>query len=69
MGYVKGCEYENCGLCRFWKKLYDELETDMQETHWGECHRNPPTTDGHLTYFPTTKAQEWCGEFKKGKRK
>lgn len=69
MGHVKDSECENCGLCRFWKKTYDVLETDMQETHWGECHRNPPVPFGKETYFPTTKSTNWCGEFKTHKSK
>ena len=58
-----------CSECCFWdENEYRGMSSIDEELITGECHRNPPTTDGHLTYFPTTKAQEWCGEFKKGKR-
>lgn len=44
---------ETCRKCRFW---------DIT----GECRRNAPTlvcSDG-LAIFPTTRENDWCGEFR-----
>ena len=64
------CKQENCGRCVFWKENeYRGMASVTEELIIGECHRNPPSTDGHLTFFPTTKSKQWCGEFKKGTKK
>ena len=60
---------ECCKECIFWNEnQYRGMASINEELITGECHRNPPSTDGHLTFFPTTKAQDWCGECKLPKK-
>lgn len=52
-----------CGQCMYWK------QTEGEE---GACRRQPPQEISFevddevkfVTRFPTTSADEWCGEFK-----
>lgn len=32
----------------------------------GECHCFPPSRNGHLTQFPETTEDNWCGLFSEG---
>lgn len=41
-----------CGKCVYWS---GELS---------ECRRYPPKFVGNVSMFPTTVAEDWCGEFK-----
>lgn len=54
----------SCDQCRFWEVVVNNR---------GDCHRFPPTTVAYETkdrevffddFLPTTKSDEWCGEFK-----
>jgi hypothetical protein len=53
---------ETCSKCAYW---------NSQEASEGECRRQPPQaiifkvndTVTYETRFPTTKAEDWCGEF------
>lgn len=55
---------KNCGKCLFWQELPHNLYQQDIAYIEGECHRMPPETDSHLSYFPKTKGAQWCGEFK-----
>ena len=57
-------EEEKCERCRFWCNRKRWIDENFKEQFDGECHRNPPITNGHLSYFPRTASNEWCGEFK-----
>ena len=58
-------EKDCCKTCAFWKEnQWRGMASVSEELITGECHRNPPSTDGHLTFFPTTKSTDWCGEHK-----
>jgi len=49
----------DCFSCRFWER-YRKLESE-DERQLGSCRiRAPQSTRG----FPTTDAEDWCGEFK-----
>lgn len=58
---------KNCGSCSFWRNKHQWLSEDMTTKTSGECHRMPPTTDGHLSSFPKTDSGTWCGEYKTAK--
>lgn len=53
---------EACSKCEYWNKA---------ESDQGECRRQPPQAVTFKvndevkfeTRFPTTKAEDWCGEF------
>lgn len=63
---------ECCAKCIYWKEnQHRGMVSLSEELITGQCHRNPPSTDGHLSFFPETKSSEWCGECKiatKGKK-
>lgn len=66
----KDNETDCCGNCYYWLEKTRWMESETKEVIAGECHRFPPTTDGHQNVFPQTKSDVWCGEHKKkGKRK
>ncbi|MEM1442540.1 MAG: hypothetical protein AAGF67_09370 [Verrucomicrobiota bacterium] len=56
---------ESCSACAYWK---------AGESNEGACRRQPPQSisfevDDEVkfeTRFPTTSADDWCGEFKAG---
>lgn len=61
----KLCNKDCCKTCAYWKEnQWHGMASVSEELITGECHRKPPSTDGHLTFFPTTKSSEWCGEHK-----
>ena len=49
---------ERCGLCRFWKLMFDDNEQ-------GQCRRFPPANDANVMRYPVTYNDEWCGEFQR----
>ena len=55
---------ECCENCKFWKNKHTWMETEDRQISDAECHRNPPSTNGHDTYFPRVFSNNWCGEFK-----
>lgn len=61
-------EQDCCKTCAYWKENpHRGMMTIEEELIIGECHRNPPSTNGHLSFFPSTKSTTWCGEHKEGK--
>ena len=58
-------EDEKCEKCAFWRNPHRWIDEYMVTWCDGECHRNPPSTNGHLSYFPRTQSGNWCGEFKR----
>jgi hypothetical protein len=45
----------HCEDCRFWER--------SQFGPGGTCHRYPPTRSGAIVTWPSTDADDWCGEF------
>ncbi len=49
-----------CRTCRFWDR------SEFSQTQ-GDCRAHPPvvllTEDRIIEYWPTTKAEDWCGEW------
>lgn len=65
LNMCKNNETDCCKTCAFWKEYqWHGMASVSEELVTGECHRNPPSTDGHRNFFPTTKSTEWCGEHK-----
>ena len=56
---------ECCENCHFWRNKYSWLMSETETITMAECHRLPPCTNGHDTYFPKVKSDNWCGEFKR----
>ncbi len=57
-----------CKNCAHWvENPHHGMASITEELITGECRRNPPSTNGHLSYFPTTKSTTWCGEWKEKK--
>lgn len=54
-----------CGKCCFWRNRRSVMVGENAMKEYGECRRNPPSTNGHEVYFPRTEASVWCGEFRK----
>jgi len=52
----------SCGTCDFWHCDYDAPVPDTP----GQCRWRPPAFNGPGSYaqFPTTKASDWCGQYK-----
>jgi len=58
---------ECCKKCRFWKiNDHTDFVTIENEIFKGECHCYPPNKNGHLTQFPETTEDNWCGQFSNG---
>lgn len=55
---------ECCENCQFWRNKFSWMDEKLQTVHAAECHRNPPCTNGHDTYFPKVRSDNWCGEFR-----
>ncbi len=52
-----------CQNCRFWD-LASAEKVDGVIT--GICRRNPPIVfDDDISHFPDSRANDWCGEFRK----
>ena len=46
---------ERCDCCRWWEAANPDE---------GTCHRHAPRpAEPHMTNWPKTPADEWCGEF------
>ena len=56
---------ECCGICLFWRNKFSWMDDNCKTVYAAECHRLPPSTNGHDTYFPKVKSDNWCGEFKR----
>jgi len=57
-----------CRNCAFWdENPHRGMISVDEELVMGDCHRKPPSTDGHLSFYPTTKSSDWCGEHKYAK--
>ena len=54
-----------CDHCFFWCNQRRWIDENLKEQRDGECHRKPPTTNGHVSYFPRVRSNNWCGEFKR----
>ena len=57
-------EDQRCEKCAFWRFPNRWIDVDQKVYLDGECHKNPPATNGHVSYFPVTRSTTWCGEFK-----
>ena len=53
-----------CENCVFWRNKFSWMESETQRIYAAECHRLPPSTNGHDTFFPKVKSTNWCGEHK-----
>jgi len=52
---------ESCEHCRFWRQLLTEPDNE------GECRYSPPTiTPEGRGAWPTTTANQWCGNYEEG---
>ena len=60
MGKVVEC----CGNCKYWRNKRSWMESETEQVTEAECHRNPPSSNGHDTYFPRVLSNNWCGEHK-----
>lgn len=52
----------HCADCRFWqkhKKVTKNIPGETGDVWLGTCRRFPPHT-----YWPGTREDDWCGEFK-----
>ena len=59
-----------CKNCAFWNENpHRGMISVKEELITGDCHRNPPSTDGHLSFYPNTKSTDWCGEHKQASSK
>ncbi len=57
-------EDQSCGLCRFWVPIWKlESGREKKRSTQGACHRHAPHSSALTLSWPTTKADEWCGEF------
>ena len=60
-----------CKSCTYWwpfeaKRLVKRVEVDRAGATKGECRKNAiVVTALQGDVFPTSKAEQWCGEFKK----
>lgn len=53
----------SCVSCRHWSRIRETPDGD-----YGDCHRFPPRimevlVDRYLTAHPTTRWNDWCGEW------
>ena len=65
----KSDDKDCCKTCAYWaENPHRGMLTVSEELITGECLRYPPSTNGHDTFFPTTKSSDWCGEHKKSER-
>lgn len=58
-------EKDCCENCIFWRNKISWMDDDCKTVYAAECHRNPPCTNGHDTYFPKVTSDNWCGEHKR----
>ena len=58
-------EIESCAKCCYWLNEFSWMNESCEREYAAECHRMPPITNGHETYFPKVKSDNWCGEFKR----
>ncbi len=65
----------SCGECQYWTGARTAVVDVSNEM--GECRRMPPqmagiipqqtvrgTVPAGVTFFPSTKGEQWCGEYK-----
>ncbi len=65
---------EGCAGCAWWSPEPGAAESPLDlMRRLGECRRNPPTplesahSDGILSEWPITRADNWCGEWREAK--
>lgn len=56
---------ENCGKCKFWKQR--ETHDLNRLADFGKCRRKAPENHVVADRWPTTKMNEWCGEYEEKK--
>ena len=52
-----------CNNCAFFKNPRTWTDVDLSKKTHGDCKRFPPTTNGHLSYWPKVMSDDWCGEW------
>lgn len=56
-----------CSNCRFWKKnAHTDFVSVEKQIYKGECHCNPPQRVGHISTYPETSEEDWCGRHETG---
>lgn len=51
-----------CENCIYWRNRFSWMESETHTAYAAECHRFPPSTNGHNSYFPKVRSTNWCGE-------
>ena len=62
---------ESCDRCRFWMSLWSLKRKSEnagsqgaeRRSKRGQCHRNAPQASALTVFWPTTRADDRCGEF------
>jgi hypothetical protein len=59
---------EQCVRCHFWIPQQSHKKDADPASCLGDCHRNAPQVDPnkgkYVVYWPGTRGNEWCGEYK-----